>query len=434
MKRLILANLIKWKDEENRKPLLIRGARQVGKTWIVRELGKRFEQYIEINFEMHPEASVIFNDNLEPNELLTKISVTFNKKIVPGKTLIFFDEIQNCPNALKSLRYFYELMPQLHICAAGSLLEFVLSQTGFPVGRIRSINLYPMSYLEFLSAKGEEVLLNLVKEHSPGKPISEIYHRKLLKILGEYIAVGGMPEAVQTWVKSKDFINVQRIHSDIVEAYVQDFPKYAKTHQIKYVEKIFLKIPQMLGKKFTFAKVDREIKARELKPALELLIKSGILNPVYHTSANGIPPGAEMDERKYKIIFLDIGLIQRLMGNNSGNWIIDPLNMLINRGEIAEAFVGQEILAYSDPFIKKSLFYWIREKRSASAEIDYIEAANEKILPIEIKSGKISRSKSMQIFMDEKKSDYGIHFSQRNFFIRDNVRYLPLYSVHKLFL
>ena len=432
MKRIIMKYLLEWKKDKNRKPLIIRGARQVGKTYIVRELGKTFTNFIEINFEMKPELSLIFKDDLTPDVILQKISIAYNKKIIPNETLIFFDEIQNCPNALISLRYFYELKPEIFVIAAGSLIEFLLQKVGIPVGRVRSLYIYPMNFYEFLQAKGEEKLLTLLENHDINKKIAEIYHNKLLKLVGEYIAIGGMPEIVKTWIQNGDFQKVRRIQSDIVYTYRQDFLKYAKRQQIKYIEKIFNKIPLLLGKKFIFSHIDKTLKTRELKPALELLVASGLIHIVNHTSANGIPLGAERNEKKFKAIFVDIGLSQNIVGNNAGHWILNPLNMIINKGGIAEAFVGQELISYNDPFIKKNLFYWIREKRGATAEVDYIETINNKIYPIEVKSGMSNKSKSIKIFMKEKKIKHGIRFSQKNFFIHENIINMPIYSILKL--
>ncbi len=432
MKRLSLAKLLEWKDDKERKPLILRGARQVGKTYLVREFGKEYDEFIEINFEMNPELCVIFNENLDPENILRKISIALNKTIIPEKSLMFFDEIQSCPKALSALRYFYELRPDIHIISAGSLIEFLIQDEGIPVGRVRSLYIYPMNFYEFLLARGEDRLISILESTNLSNPIDVFYHNRLLNLLGEYISIGGMPEAVKLWTDTGDFMKVQRVHSDILETYRQDFHKYAKAQKIKYIEKIFNKIPQILGERFIFSHIDRNLKTRELRPALELLINAGLVHPIYHTSSNGIPLGSEVNDRIFKVIFLDIGLANKLLGINYGDWILDPLRMLVNNGNIAEAYVGQELISYSEPFIKQNLYYWLREKRGSQAEVDYIEVINNEVIPIEVKSGNIYKSKSLTVFLREKGNPLGIKFTQCNFGRKDNIIYLPLYAVFKI--
>lgn len=433
MKRLVLDQLIDWKNDSNRKPLLIRGARQVGKTYLVRKLGETFKNYIEINFEMSPDLRLLFKEDLNPKNVIKKIEIILNENIIPGETLLFFDEIQSCPEALTSLRYFYEHKPDLHVIGAGSLIEFLLEEIGMPVGRIRSLFLYPINLKEFLIAKGEGRLLEILESHNPENKLDEIYHRKLLRIMGEYLAIGGMPEVVNQWLETGDYRKVQYLHTDLIETFRQDFNKYAKSHQIRYIEMLFNSIPVLMGNKFKYSNVTRELKSRDISPALDLLIKAGLIYPIYHTSANGIPLGSEKKKKYFKLIFLDIGLAQRILNINSGNWIVDPLKTLKNNGKIAEAFLGQELCAYSDPFIKKELFYWVREKRSAMAEVDYLEVLNNNIVPLEVKSGLSGKAKSMKIFLKEKACKFGIIFSQRNFSTKNNILYYPLYSCFKIF-
>lgn len=433
MKRFAMKYLFEWKEEKDRKPLIIRGARQVGKSYIARQLGMTFNNLAEANFEFMPGLKSLFEESLDPENLIKKLSIALDCKIIPGETLLFFDEIQACPEALTSLRYFYEKMPELHLIAAGSLIDFILEKIGIPVGRVRSLYLYPLSFYEFLVAGGNEKLLALINDHDNQRELEKIFHKQLLSILGEYMAVGGMPEAVNKWITSGKLVDVRLIHNDLIDTFRQDFAKFSKKNQIHYMEKVFSAVPGLMGKKFIFSTVDRELRSRELKPALELLIKAGIVNPVTHTSANGVPLGAEAKSNIFKLIFLDIALAQSLLGIDTGEWILNPEHSIINRGEIAEAFTGQEILCNGNPFSKNELFYWVREKRGAGAEVDYVTAIGNKVIPIEIKSGKGGTLKSMRLFLEKKKSSpFGVYFSQRNFSVSENIFGYPLYGVGKM--
>ena len=435
MKRIVMEHLLNWKNSSVRKPLLIRGARQVGKSYIIKELAKTFDHFAEVNFELNPEVKDIFSASLEPEVLILKLSLALDCEIHAGNTLLFFDEVQFCPEAITSLRYFYEKMPNLHVIAAGSLLDFILEKTGIPVGRVRSLYMYPLSFKEFLIAGRNEKLVEFLLKHNSEEYLDDVFHNKLIFLLSEYMAVGGMPEAVKSWIDKKDLKEVRRIHKDLIDTYRQDFQKYSNTRNIRYVEKVFESVPRLLGRKFKYTSVDKEIKSRALKQALELLEKAGIIHLITHTSANGIPFGAEANYRIFKTIFLDIGLAQTLLEVESKKWILEMDKMFVNRGEIAEAFTGQEILAYSDPFLKKKLFYWIREKKSSSAEVDYIEALNSQVVPIEVKSGKSGSLKSLQQFLKEKEhSNYGIHFSLNNFYKKNRIEGMPLYAVFKMMI
>ncbi len=429
MKRSIYSHLLEWKNSQDRKPLILRGARQVGKSFLAQTLGKNFDEFVQVNFEERPELIKLFEGGLNVEELLTKLSLAFGKEISPGKTLLFFDEIQKCPNALTSLRYFYEKIPSLHVLAAGSLIEFALEKVGIPVGRVRSLYVYPLSFQEFLNAKGEGGLADYLKKHDISKPIDLIFHKKLLLILTEYLSVGGMPEAVSVWLKTKSLAEVKKVHMDLVETFRQDFSKYAKRKQIDYVEKLFISGPSLTGEKFIFAKVDKDLKTRELKPALDLLEKAGIVHKVIHTSGNGPPLGAETDLSRFKIIFIDVALSQTILGTGPQNWSADLNTIFVNKGKIAEAFIGQEILAESDPFKKADLFYWVREKGQAKAEVDYLLEIENVVIPIEVKSGAGGKLKSLHQFLKEKKdSPYGFQFSLDNFQVSENIKHLPLYA------
>lgn len=432
MYRTLLSHLEQWKDSKKRKPLLLRGARQVGKSWLVKELGKSFPNFVEINFESRPKLKKIFEEDLTPEYLVPRLSAAVKKPIIPGKTLLFFDEVQQVPNAITSLRYFYEQMPELHVVAAGSLLEFVIEQIGIPVGRIVSLYCYPLSFYEFMIATGNIQLIELIKSLPEGQPLEEPLHKQALDLLSQYLAVGGMPEAVQEWIDTKNILECVKIHKSIIDMYRQDFGKYAKTKKIEYVEMIFNSVPRFTGKKFVFSHVSDTIRSRELKPALELLEKAGVVHRVTHSSGNGVPISAEENPALFKVIHLDVGLMQSGLNIDYSNWLVDPDQQYINKGEVAEAFVGNEILAYSWPFERKTLNYWVREKHAAKAEVDYLIEKGGEVVPVEVKSGNSGSLKSMKLFLKEKKdSSYGVHVSQQPTGMNGEIKHVPLYALWK---
>ena len=431
MKRDLNAYLLSWKDSRNRKPVLLRGARQVGKSYLAKELGCQFNDYLEINFELEPALKVLFDKDLKPQRIVRDIAIATGHTITPGKTLLFLDEIQECPNALTSLRYFYEKMPQLHVMAAGSLIEFALDEIGLPVGRVKPLYLYPLSFMEFLTAKGQDMLREKIENHSPAEEFPEFFHQKLLGLVGEYMAVGGMPEVVKKWVETENLKECGAVHQDLIDTFRQDFLKYARKRRQQYVEMVFNAIPRLMGKKFVFTAVSPDIRSRELRPALELLAKAGIAHVIHHSSANGLPLGAEINPLISKVTFLDIALAQAILGIDGGQCILDPGQAFVNLGSVTEAFVGQEILAYSPADRKTSLYYWLREK-SGRAEIDYVTGINGHVIPIEVKSGVTGSLKSLRLFLEKKKgTPYGIQLSQRNFFVDEarRVRGYPLYAI-----
>ncbi|MBF8263978.1 MAG: hypothetical protein HW387_1643 [Parachlamydiales bacterium] len=430
MKRLIDWHLTTWKDQVKRKPLLLKGARQVGKTYSVRQLGKRFESFVEINFELTPEAKTIFEKDLQPERILWELGLLAHTKIVPGKTLLFLDEIQAAPQAILSLRYFYELMPDLHVIAAGSLLDFAIEKSGMPVGRVSMLYVYPFSFMEFLSATQNGPFIEAILTK---KPFSEILHNQLLDLLGQYLAIGGMPEVVRAWVETKDPRASYEAQKSLIETYRQDFPKYAKRHQIPYLEVLFNQIHHFIGKQFKYTAVHGEYKKRELAPCLNLLRMANVIHQITHSAGHGLPLGAEVNLERFKLISLDVGLAQGLLGLDLTAWFLNPDKDLINRGPIAEAFVGQELLSYASPKSKTELYYWKRESSGSLAEVDYLYDFQNTVLPIEVKSGHGTTLRSMHQFLDEhKKSTTGMRFSAENYSTSEKIISRPLYAVATL--
>lgn len=433
MKRMIDYFLLEWKDRPNRKPLLLRGARQVGKTHAIRELGKRFPNFVEINVELNAGARAIIEKDLDPHRIVQQLSELVQKKITPGTTLLFFDEIQQVPQAVTALRYFYEMMPELHVAAAGSLLDFAIEQVGMPVGRITSLYMYPLSFFEFLVALGHHEWARAIIQHTVDDPMSDQVHEKLLGVLGAYLAIGGMPEAVNEWIETKTSWSSKRVHADLLSAYRQDFGKYAKKYQIKYLNILFRRAINQLSNKFMYARVG-EYKKRELEPALELLEMAGLFYRVVHSSGQGVPLGAQADLDDFKIIFLDVGLNQALLKLDLTPWFLDPVATFINKGELVEAFVGQEQLAYSDPVTKEELWYWQRENRGSQAEVDYLAQIKNHVVPIEVKAGASKRIQSMHMFLESHvNSSYGLRFSTDNYSLYKKIYSYPLYAVCKPF-
>lgn len=430
MKRIIDFALETWKKSPTRKPLIIRGARQVGKTTAVRHVGKTFANFVEINFEAEPQWRTIFEGSLDPKRLLIDLELIAEQKITPGKTLLFFDEIQTCSQALLALRYFYELLPDLHLIAAGSLLDFAIDEVGIPVGRVQFLYMYPMSFVEFLWALDKHILVDAISSSSIQTPLSEVIHNKLNRLLGEYIAIGGMPEAVLHWSKTQDYAGCVEIHHDLLTAFKQDFHKYARQTQVKHVAHLFHYFPQQTGQVFRYNHIPGELRKRELEPALRLLMKANIITPVIHSAAQGIPLGAQANVDKFKLILLDVALMQALLGLTSSDWILNPEQTFVNKGMVAEAFVGQELLAYGPCRQAQTLFYWHRDQPTSQAEVDYLVVAHQHIIPIEVKAGKGSTLRSMHAFLrDHPQTPYGIRFSTQNYSTYEKIHSYPLYAI-----
>jgi len=435
MKRDIEIELIKWKDEKRRYPLLVRGARQVGKSYIIKKFGnEHFNNIVEVNFEQYPDYKTCF-DILNPVKIIESISILSNSDITPGKTLLFLDEIQECPKAIVSLRYFYEQYSDLHVIAAGSLLEFALSHEDFkmPVGRIQYIFLKPLSFLEFLDALGEEKIRNTIENLSISKLPSKAVHDHIISFIKLYSIIGGMPAVVDEYLNSKDIkrcINVQTI---IIQTYRDDFGKYASKVKYKYLQKMFYGIPKLVGKKFKYSNIDRDMQSRDLKEALILLEKAGIVFRVKHTSGAGLPLEAMAKDNVFKTVFLDIGLMQNICGL-SADILLKPGEdfIKINEGALAEQFVGQELLCYQDFYIQPSLYYWIRQSRNSSAEVDYLIQCYSKAVPIEVKSGKSGTLRSMHLYLKEIGLSAGIKISTLPFDFTSPVISIPFYAIKKI--
>ena len=428
--RNIDAELLAWKQLNNRKPLIIRGARQVGKSSSVRHLGSHFTYFVEINFDENTDYAKLFEQNLTPEEICQQLSLLTNTPIVEGETLLFLDEIQSCLPAIASIRYFYERIPNLHVIAAGSLLEFALAELpSFGVGRVRSLFVYPLSFAEFLSAQGQNELRKLVEQASIDSPIPDAIHTKLLKILKIFLIVGGMPEAVHSYIINGDLLEVQRVLNDLVISIQDDFAKYKHNVPTERIREVFDAVAQQTGTKFTYSYPNATLNNKQIKEALNLLMMAGLIHPVVHSDSRGIPLGAQINPKKRKFLFMDCGILQRILGLNAADILLQNTLDTINKGNIAELFVGLELLKTASPYEKQSLHYWHREARNSQAEVDYVVQIKDKIVPIEVKSGTKGAMKSLRIFLDEKSVKFGVRISLENYTAYDNIRTMPLYGL-----
>lgn len=450
-KRLIDNYLSEWASRDTHKPVLLRGARQVGKSTAVKELSKKFDSFVEINFEKQPKYKILFDDDLDVKRIVPQISAIYGTSIKPGQTLLFLDEIQECPRAIMALRFFKEDMPELHVIAAGSLLEFALKELPtFGVGRIHSMFMYPMTFDEFLEANGQQLLIETRNEASIDNPLPEPIHNKLVDFLRTYMLVGGMPEAVKTWVEYHDYIRCQEVQDDIVVTYEDDFPKYKKNVDPTLLRRTLRSVAVQAGKKFVYTKVGLDYKTAEVKKAVELLTLAGILHPVTHTDANGLPLGSEEDKSYQKMLLLDTGLLLRLLNMSLGDVselttqiLTASATDLANKGPMAEMVVGLEMLHNMSPNIRHELYYWVRHAKNSQAEIDYIATYLQTVVPIEVKADTQGGMKSLWAFMRDKRLHYAIRCSMENFGKFDyvdnqannevrHVRICPMYAIARI--
>ncbi len=433
MKRLIDKYLKEWKNKKNRKVLLVRGARQVGKTYSVREFGKSFENFVEINFEEQLQVRNFFDSSLEPLKIIEKLSIFYGQQINPGNTLLFFDEIQACPNALRSLRFFYEKIPELHVIAAGSLLEFVISQIpSFGVGRIHSIFMYSMNFQEFLLASNMSRYVKLIKISTTKEKIDAVLHNKILEQLKLFMLIGGMPEVVKTYINTKNFFECHEILENHIITIFDDFSKYKNRVSTLDLQSVFNSIVFQTGQKFKYSKIGNK-KSKTYKTGLDLLINSGIAYKIYHTSASGLPLGSQINSKKFKVLLFDTGIYQILSGMDLKKYLTEDFEKIINKGKLTELYAGLELIKAQSLSLRPHLYYWHREAKSSNAEIDYIISISGKIFPIEVKSGTKGQMQSMNIFLNKNKPVYGIRISHENFSEYENIKIFPLYAIQNLF-
>ena len=442
--RLIDNVLVAWGEEKKHKPLLLRGARQVGKSSAVKHFAKRFDYFVEVNFERQPQLKDFFSGDLDVKLIASKLSAFYGIPVLPGKTLLFLDEIQMCKEAISCLRFFYEDFPELHVVAAGSLLEFALNEIPtFGVGRIRSLFVYPMTFDEFLEATGNKGLVDEKKAASPANPLINVFHQKLVDLFRIYLMVGGMPESVSTWVESNDYAQCKQVQDEIIITYEDDFAKYNKKIDTTLLRLTLKGIAHQIGGKLIYSRISRDYRSAQIKEALELLRLAGLIIPVVHTAANGLPLGAETNDSYVKYMYLDSGLLLSIlnmdMGDISGltqQILIGGATDLVNKGHLTEMVAGLELLRYQQPTQRHDMYFWMRTEKNSMAEVDYLIARKMKILPIEIKAGVKGGMKSLFYFLREKNLNTGIRSSLENFGEYSNadacIEIYPLYALSNL--
>jgi predicted AAA+ superfamily ATPase len=433
MKRLIESELQAWAKEGNRKPLVLRGARQVGKTYSVRNLGKSFRYFAEINFEEKPDARLFFKEALSAQPLCQKLAAFTGVPIQPGETLLFFDEAQACPQVLAALRYFYEQLPGLHVIAAGSLLEFALEQIpSLGVGRLTSRFMHPLTFPEFLEAINEAPLLSLADRASFDAPLDIPFHHRLIDHLRTYMLIGGMPAAVKTYIDTHDLHQVMNMLDDLILTFQDDFGKYRKRVPFERLQETFQSVAQQTGRKFVCATVDKNTKSTSILASLELLVKAGLVHQVFHTHAQGLPLGAQIDKRRFKALLFDVGIHQRLSGLDLSSYMVTEDTALVNNGSLAELLTGLHLVAFQSSHRRPELYYWHRETPGANAEVDYVIQLDNRICPVEVKAGHRGGMQSLRVFLKERGIAFGIRASLENFGRLSDVGILPLYAAHRL--
>ena len=443
-KRNIDDKLLEWKESPRRKPLLIRGARQVGKSTAVRHLGKEFKYFVEVNLESQPSIRQLFTKDIDVHRTCEAISATLGIPVVAGKTLLFIDEIQVSQEAIMSLRYFKEDYPELHVIAAGSLLEFTLEELpSFGVGRIRSLYMCPFSFDEFLLAQGLDTTVDFKHKATSLSPLPEAVHNKLVEQLKTFYLVGGMPAAITEWIESKSYIECTRVHNDILDTYQDDFSKYKSRVSPALLRQVLRSVALQAGCKFVFRQVADDIHSSVIKEAIHLLTLAGLIKPVTHSDGNGVPLGAEENCKYTKYLFLDLGLMQTMLGTPAANVLLSSDVDFVNKGAASEMFAGLELVKNHDCFQKAEMYYWQNLSRGTNAEIDYLVVKDGIVVPIEVKASTRGSMQSLWLFMRKKGLHRAIRTSLENFgefeYVdkesQDEVRHVdvvPLYALSNL--
>ena len=451
MKRDAEKHLEHWFAKQGRKPLIVRGARQVGKSTLVRNFAKNNNlEIVEINLEKYKKLNKLF-ETKNIVEICRELEFLTDRNLNTSQgKLLFLDEIQAVPEAISCLRYFYEELPDLAVICAGSLLEFTLAKHHFsmPVGRVEYLYLGPMNFIEFLNAGNNHNLVDFINNFSWSNTFSQIAHDRLCRLLRDFIIVGGMPEAVATFFNNKNIDDVIDVHLSIIETYQDDFAKYARHSQLSMIQNVFQYVPQALGHKIKYSNIDQHSQAREVKTAIDLLVKAGVVTKVIHSNASGLPLGAGRNPKIYKLYFLDIGLVSTMCGTKHLSLEVLHNMRFINEGNLAEQFIAQHLLYAGRHNSTPELYYWLREEKSSNAEVDFIMSKNDEIIPIEVKAGKSGTLKSLQQFAKLKNAHTAFRFDLNrpakqdieclgvNINREDKVRFelisLPLYMVQSL--
>lgn len=427
MERTLLFELKKWGKKKGRLPLIVRGARQVGKTWLLKEFGRScFEDVCYINFEQSADLNDVFAGEIYPKRIIDFLSAIHGKKILPQKTLIIFDEIQEVPRALSSLKSFAELAPEYSVCCAGSLLGIALHQnTSFPVGKVEFLNLQPLSFEEFLLANEERELVDFVKNQKLQKfPLA--ITSKLTDYLKQYFIIGGMPSSVVTWLSTRDFSEVEKKQNEILYTFEQDFSKHAPKNIVPKIRYLWNSVPSQLAKenkKFIYGLIKEGTRAREYEDALLWLNDSGLIRKVSRITNPLLPLKSYEDLKSFKLYHLDVGLL-RTMSELSPKVVINKVRIFKEfKGALTEQFVLQELSVIPDI---RNVYYW---KSKATAEIDYVFSYDIHVIPVEVKSGENLYSKSMSIYREKHLPELSLRFSLSNLEYNNGLLNIPLYAL-----
>ena len=427
--------LLKWKNNTSRKPLLVLGVRQCGKTYLVKEFGsKEFENMAYINFDGNKGLQSIFDYDFDINRILDEIgSVVLNKKIIPGKTLLFLDEIQDCPRAIQSLKYFCENLPELHVIAAGSLLGIALKEQGisFPVGKVQRLEMFPMSFEEFVIADGGEKYLNGMSKLPLGREISELYSVPMQKYLQNYYIVGGMPEAVKIWIQTHDYNQVEEIQNQILKDYADDFGKHTTPDTAIKIKLIWDAIPSQIAKdnnKFIFSHVKEGARAKDLEDALEWLVSAGLVYKLNLVQTPQLPLESMKDNTYFKIYMADVGLLRKKSNVNYRTILNGDESFIQFKGAFSENYIMSELKC-----LGVSAYFW---RTKADAEVDFISDYEGVLFPIEVKSATNTKAKSLQLFCKRFSPKLAFKASLKN--VGDNMMEethiwnIPLYIFFKI--
>lgn len=412
MYREISKDLEKWKDKARRKPLLLTGVRQCGKTYIVNEFANNnFESYVYVNFESEEKLSAIFDYDFDVNRILSELENHYNAKIVPGETLVFFDEIQACPRAITSLKYFCENKRELHVVCAGSLLGVALKQESisFPVGKVNRMQLYPMSFKEFMIANGRKDLIGIFKDWPVDREIPELYSAPMEKLLKEYYIVGGMPEVVKTWIETRSFDEVDVVQNEILSGYADDFSKHAPLKDVPKIRWIWDSVPVQLAKennKFVFSHVKAGKRFVELEDALQWLVDAGLLIKTELVEKPEIPLEGSADKTYFKVYMSDVGLLRARSKVSPGTILDETASYIRYKGAFAENYVLNELKA-----LGKDPYFW---RSGNTAEVDFIYEADGEFIPVEVKAADNTQAKSYRQFCKKYQPKTGAKLSRKN--------------------
>ena len=425
MKRFIIEKLVEWKNSKYRKPLILKGARQIGKTYILKEFGKEYYEGVAyFNFDHDEDLYYIVENTKEPKRILEQLSFIYGKAILPGKTLIIFDEIQECPNALNSLKYFQEEANEYHIACAGSLLGIRLSHTSFPVGKVEFLNMYPMTFSEFLIADNCENLVEYMKSITKVEKIPDIFFNQLEEKLKAYFIIGGMPEAVEIWVNEKNIELVNNVQENILKAYESDFSKHAGNNEANKISLIWNSIPSQLAKenkKFLYQTVKNGARAREYEDALNWLNDANLIYKIYDVKKAEFPLKAYTDLSAFKIYMNDVGLLRR-MANLDSRIVVEGDKLF---REFKGAFTENYILNMLNIVFDLVPNYFTFDRN----EIDFVIQNKNKIIPIEVKSNKSTNNISLTKYSEKFDNELSIRFSMNNLAKDRKILNVPLFLI-----